>query len=141
MLYIAPSHRQDSTYHSLCHSSRGAQAEARIRSPGIKYNVHIWSRGWRTLYIAPSHRQNSTYHSLCHTSRGAQAEARIRSPGIIFDRFLVCISDFWFISDRGDSLQLVMISKCVDYIVKLIFPFLAFLFCAIRDWLGRSLEV
>ena len=32
VLLYAPSHRQDSTYHSLCYTSRGALAGMRIKS-------------------------------------------------------------------------------------------------------------
>ena len=49
VLLYAPSHRQDSTYHSLCYTSRGALAGTRNSSMGEKYITHThktanWSR-------------------------------------------------------------------------------------------------
>ena len=39
VLLYAPSHRQDSTYHSLCYTSRGALAGTRNRLLGVKQMV------------------------------------------------------------------------------------------------------
>ena len=38
----APSHRQDSTYHSLCYTSRGALAGTRNSSMGPPHEGSIW---------------------------------------------------------------------------------------------------
>ena len=88
VLLHAPSHRQDSTYHSLCYTSRGALAGMRNSSMGPPHEGSI--REWtllprsyislpisiRVLLHAPSHRHDSTYHGLCYTSRGALAGTR-----------------------------------------------------------------
>ena len=88
VLLYAPSHRQDSTYHGLCYTSRGALAfiygymasdiwlrtiliarkETRCRHIGYSYRLTA-----RVLLYAPSHRQDSSYNGLCCTSRGALA--------------------------------------------------------------------
>ena len=39
VILYAPSHRQDNTYHSLCYTSRGAQAGTRISSMGVRGEV------------------------------------------------------------------------------------------------------
>ena len=44
VLLYAPSHRQDSTYHSLCYTSRGALAGTRNSSMGPP---HVWRYVWR----------------------------------------------------------------------------------------------
>ena len=41
VLLYAPSHRQDSTYHSLCYTSRGALAEMRNSSMGSPHEGSI----------------------------------------------------------------------------------------------------
>ena len=41
VLLYAPSHRQDSTYHSLCYTSRGALAGTRYSSMGPPHEVSI----------------------------------------------------------------------------------------------------
>ena len=74
VLLYAPSHRQDSTCHSLCYTSRGALAaieETRCRH--MDYSFRLTAR---VLLYAPSHRQDSTYHGLCYTSRGSLAGTR-----------------------------------------------------------------
>ena len=61
VLLYAPSHIQDSTYHGLCYTSRGALAGTRNSSmgpPPKKPNTH---RGTATRDLsAPSHRQNTS---------------------------------------------------------------------------------
>ena len=42
ILLYAPSHRQDSTYHSLCYTSRGALAGTRNSSVGSPHEGSIW---------------------------------------------------------------------------------------------------
>ena len=42
VLLYAPSHRQDSTYHSLCYTSRGALAGMRNSSMGSLHEGSIW---------------------------------------------------------------------------------------------------
>ena len=42
VLLYAPSHRQDSTYHSLCYTSRGALAGTRNSSMGPPHEGSIW---------------------------------------------------------------------------------------------------
>ena len=41
VLLYAPSHRQDSTYHSLCYTSRGALAGTRNSSMGLMIGLEI----------------------------------------------------------------------------------------------------
>ena len=42
VLLYAPSHRQDSTYHSLCYTSRGALAGTRnLRSEKVRYYIKV----------------------------------------------------------------------------------------------------
>ena len=61
VLLYAPSHRQDSTYHSLCYTSRGALAEMRnssMRSPhegSIQWPIAPWANALTTeLHLAPA---------------------------------------------------------------------------------------
>ena len=42
VLLYAPSHKQDSTYHSLCYTSRGALAGTRNSSMGSPHEGSIW---------------------------------------------------------------------------------------------------
>ena len=42
VLLYAPSHREDTTYHSLCYTSRGALAGARNSSMGPPHEGSIW---------------------------------------------------------------------------------------------------
>ena len=98
VLLCAPSHRQDSTYHSLCYTSRGTLAGTLygrkemfyltmhsthfiLQLYGIRHMVKDHSdreRGnhvgysfrlpARVLLYASSHRQDNTYHGLYYTS-------------------------------------------------------------------------
>ena len=60
VLLYAPSHRQDSTYHDLCYTSRGALAETRNSSMGPPHEASIrrpitpWVNTLTTeLHLAP----------------------------------------------------------------------------------------
>ena len=60
VLLYAPSHRQDSTYHGLCYTSRGALAKTRNSSMGpphegsIRRPIASWTNALTTeLYLAP----------------------------------------------------------------------------------------
>ena len=60
VLLYAPSHRQDSTYHSLCYTSCGALAGTRNSSMGpphegsIRWHITPWSNALTTeLHLAP----------------------------------------------------------------------------------------
>ena len=60
VLLYAPSHRQDSTYHSLCYTSRGALSGTRNSSMGSPHEVSIrrpiapWANALTTkLHLAP----------------------------------------------------------------------------------------
>ena len=76
VLLYAPSRRQDSTYHGLCYTSRGALAGTRNSSMGVREDTSWRHKGYsvrlaaRVLLDASSHRQDDTYHTLCYTSRG-----------------------------------------------------------------------
>ena len=77
VLLYAPSHRQDSPYHGLCYTSRGALAGTRNSSMGSRYGkeplserkpASAASTSWgiypRDPLYASSHREDSTYHGL-----------------------------------------------------------------------------
>ena len=77
----APPHRQDSTYHGLCYTSREALAGTRNSSMGSPHEVSIrrpiapWAIALTTeLHLAPGSfmctilRQASIYHSRCYTN-------------------------------------------------------------------------
>ena len=57
VLLYAPSHRQDSTYHSLCYTSRGAQAGTRNSSMGpplegsIRRPIAPWANALPLSYV------------------------------------------------------------------------------------------
>ena len=72
LLYL-PSHRQDSTYHSLCYTSRGALAGTRNSSMGpphegsIRWPITPWANALTTeLHLAPGftmkHRSDDPLH-------------------------------------------------------------------------------
>ena len=76
VLLYAPSHRQDSTYHSLCYTSCGALAGMRNGSMGpphegsIQRPIAPWVNALTTeLHLAP-------WSEKCSTSCGAQAKDR-----------------------------------------------------------------
>ena len=61
VLLYAPSHRQDSTYHSLCYTSCGALAGTRNSSMGPPHEGSIrrpiapwWDPLWWDLHLAPT---------------------------------------------------------------------------------------
>ena len=58
VLLYAPSHRQDSTYHDLCYTSRGALAETRNSSMGPLRRIDP---------TIPSHHER-TLHQIAHVS-------------------------------------------------------------------------
>ena len=65
VLLYAPSHRQDSTYHGLCYTSRGALAGTRNKSMGpphegsIRRPIAPWANALTTeLHLAPICSQN-----------------------------------------------------------------------------------
>ena len=75
-LLYAPSHRQDSTYHDLCYSSREALAETRNRSMGPRHERSIrrpiapWANALTTeLHLAPEWggRQGQKMYFKCHS--------------------------------------------------------------------------
>ena len=96
-LLYAPSYRQDSTYHSLCYTSRGALADYRWKEVNVSYlqfyglgymrkghsdsdRVNLQSPFHGLLFIVSSKESvkctipqtlDSTYHSHCYTSCGA----------------------------------------------------------------------
>ena len=71
------SHRQDSTYHGLCYTSRGALAGTRhFSEEDLNQLLVAGEYRCRVQPFTTSHRQDSTYHGLCYTSRGALAGTR-----------------------------------------------------------------
>ena len=74
VLLYAPSHRQDSTYHSLCYTSRGALAGTRNSSMGPPHEGSIWrpTAPWANaltteLHLAPPYR--SPLHKGCSVAK------------------------------------------------------------------------
>ena len=72
VILYAPSHRQDSTYHGLCYTSRGAQAGTRNSSMGpphegsIRRPIAPWANALTTeLHLAPDISQSL---SICPSS-------------------------------------------------------------------------
>ena len=91
VLLYASSHRQDSTYHSLCYISRGALAETRNSSMGpfhegsIRRPIAPWANALTTeLHLAPmkdrsddpSRHERTHYHEATFCSH----EGSIRQP-------------------------------------------------------------
>ena len=77
VLLYAPSHRQDSTYHGLCYTSRGALAGTRNSSMGsphegsIRRPIAPWANALTTeLHIAPPRRRRRK--NITSTSRFLQ---------------------------------------------------------------------
>ena len=65
VILYAPSHRQDSTYHGLCYTGRGALAGTRNSSMGpphegsIRRPIAPWANALTTdLHLAPCHRES-----------------------------------------------------------------------------------
>ena len=74
VLLYAPSHRQDSTYHGLCYTSRGALARTRNSSMGpphegsIRRPIAPWANALTTeLHLAPQAERVNKYTNK-HTS-------------------------------------------------------------------------
>ena len=72
VLLYAPSHRQDSTYHGLCYTSRGALAGTRNSSMGSQHEGSIrrpiapWANALTTeLHLDPSKLQKQRIKLLC----------------------------------------------------------------------------
>ena len=61
-LLYAPLHRQDNTYHSLCHTSCGAQAGTRNTSVGPLWEIDP------TIYRTLSESSKRSYNSLPEVS-------------------------------------------------------------------------
>ena len=68
VLLYAPSHRQDSTYHGLCYTSRGALAGTINSSMGplhegsIRWPIAPWANALTTeLHLAPRNHMNDCY--------------------------------------------------------------------------------
>ena len=73
VLLYAPSHRQDSTYHSLCYTSRGALAGTRNSSMGshhegsIRQPIAPWANALTTeLHLAPQGATSRSPHTQIH---------------------------------------------------------------------------
>ena len=66
--FISPSHRQDSTYHGLCYTSRGALAGTRNSSMGPPHEGSI--RRHRTMSERSYHGATSRSHSGMVTTHG-----------------------------------------------------------------------
>ena len=71
VLLYAPSHRQDSSYHGHCYTSRGALAGTRNNSMGpphegsIRRPIALWANALTTeLHLAPKQNNNTVTKSL-----------------------------------------------------------------------------
>ena len=64
VLLHAPSHRQDSTYHSLCYTSRGALAGTHKFNDHAYINLICFQLEANELICPPSHREHNTYGFL-----------------------------------------------------------------------------
>ena len=92
VLLYAPSHKQDSTYHSLCYTSRGALAGTRNSSMGsphegsIRRPIAPWANALTTeLHLAPS--SWVSYTSILTFVAGREVRPpvqrrRVRGPGL-----------------------------------------------------------
>ena len=88
VLLYAPSHRQDSTYHGLCYTSRGALAETRNSSMGpphegtIRRPIAPWANALTTeLHLAPGQCSGFTSYPLCFNNLLLELVPRCE-PGI-----------------------------------------------------------
>ena len=84
-----PSHRHDSTYHSLCYTIQIVRDETCCCHMGYSFQLAA-----RVLLYASSHRLVSTYHSLCYTSRGARNSSMGRKEGNVL--FNDALNTFYF---------------------------------------------
>ena len=84
VLIYAPSHRQDSTYHSLCYSMIWNRT---IQIPREETAATTWATLFNLGFFlyAPSHWQDSTHYLLCYTSHGALAATRNTSMSTMRD--------------------------------------------------------
>ena len=69
VLLYAPYHRQDSTYHGLCYTSRGALAGTRNSSMGspheglIRWPIAPWANALTTeLHLTPADKMGNSFH-------------------------------------------------------------------------------
>ena len=83
VLLYAPSHRQDSTYHSVCYTSHGALAGTRNSSVGSPYEGSIrrpiapWANTLTTeLHLAPSCRIIQIFSSWQENKRRRRGRGR-----------------------------------------------------------------
>ena len=83
VLLYAPSHRQDSTYHSLCYTSRGALAGTKnssVDSPyegSIRWPIAPWANALTTeLHLAPSCRIIQIFSSWQENKRRRRGRGR-----------------------------------------------------------------
>ena len=87
VLLYSPSHRQDSTYHGLCYTSRGALAGTRNSSMGSPHEGSIWRpiTPWANaltteLHLAPLKITNFLFIIFQQVPRGCgDAERRVLS--------------------------------------------------------------
>ena len=98
VLLYAQSHRQDSTYHGLCYTSRGELAGTRNKSMGppnegpIRWPIAPWANALTTeLHLAPS---------LSPSWFGLQSVAQKRSSPLSYFSFQPVLHD-WCNKGRG----------------------------------------
>ena len=90
VLLYAPSHRQDSTYHGLCYTSRGALAGMRNSSMGpphegsIQWPIASWANALTTeLHLAPVYHLRVSTTGLCCTRESGCSCKSISTTGNI----------------------------------------------------------
>ena len=99
VILYAPSHRQDSTYHGLCYTSRGALAGTRNSSMGPPHEVSIrrpiapWANALTTeLHLAPQLLRSSPY---CYGQGTVGAYRDVLFICIITCLVGLCVSSFF----------------------------------------------
>ena len=101
VLFYAPSHRQDNTYHGLCYTSRGALAGTRNSSMGPPHERSIrrptapWANALPLSYVPLELNQvlYTNNRTCCHCSTVAQ----IRISKMTNNYILNCSLFVWFL--------------------------------------------
>ena len=94
LVLYAPSHRQDSTYHGICYTSRGALAGTRNSSMGpphegsIRQPIALWANALTTeLHLTPSRWRSTTAQYNCNSEM--EKKKRGGGGGLWFIMFLL----------------------------------------------------
>ena len=90
ILLYAPSHRQDSTYHSLCYTSHGALAGTRNSSMGPPWRIDPTTH--RTM-------SERSYHGATSRSGGKEENVHLKMHSLCFI-YGYNLSDIWLKTSR-----------------------------------------